>query len=120
MSSWSQSFWDAWSSWGWPLFLMLVQSLVLLVAVLVILAFLLLADRKIWAAVQMRKGPNVVGPFGLLQSFADLLKFVAQGAADPGRRGQGGLPAGAAGDGDLRAGAPGPSFPCRRTVGANG
>ena len=37
---------------------------------------LLYADRKIWAAVQMRRGPNVVGPFGLLQSFADLLKFV--------------------------------------------
>jgi NADH-quinone oxidoreductase subunit H len=36
----------------------------------------LLADRKIWAAVQLRRGPNVVGPFGLLQSFADLLKFV--------------------------------------------
>ena len=36
----------------------------------------MLADRKIWAAVQMRRGPNVVGPFGLFQSFADLLKFV--------------------------------------------
>jgi NADH-quinone oxidoreductase subunit H len=36
----------------------------------------LLADRKIWAAVQLRRGPNVVGPFGLFQSFADLLKFV--------------------------------------------
>ena len=48
----------------------------LLVALLVIVAFLLLMDRKVWAAVQLRRGPNVVGPFGLLQSFADLLKFV--------------------------------------------
>jgi NADH-quinone oxidoreductase subunit H len=46
------------------------------VGILLSLAFLLLADRKIWAGVQMRKGPNVVGPFGLLQSFADFLKFV--------------------------------------------
>ncbi|MGH1417399.1 MAG: NADH-quinone oxidoreductase subunit NuoH [Hyphomicrobiaceae bacterium] len=50
-------------------------SLALLVALLVIIAFLLLMDRKVWAAVQLRRGPNVVGPFGLLQSFADLLKF---------------------------------------------
>ena len=52
------------------------QSLLLLVCLLVLIAFLLLADRKVWAAVQLRRGPNVVGPFGLLQSFADLLKFV--------------------------------------------
>ncbi len=51
-------------------------SLLLLVVLLVIIAFLLLLDRKVWAAVQMRRGPNVVGPFGLFQSFADLLKFV--------------------------------------------
>lgn len=50
--------------------------LLLVVGVLISLAFILLADRKIWAAVQMRKGPNVVGPFGLLQSFADFFKFV--------------------------------------------
>ena len=60
----------------WPLLVMAFQSVVLLVALLVIIAFLLLMDRKVWAAVQMRRGPNVVGPFGLLQSFADLLKFV--------------------------------------------
>jgi len=51
------------------------QCLVLTVSVLVSLAFLLLMDRKVWAAVQLRRGPNVVGPFGLLQSFADFIKF---------------------------------------------
>ncbi len=53
-----------------------LQSLAMLVAVLVIVAYLVYADRKIWAAVQMRRGPNVVGPWGLFQSFADMLKFV--------------------------------------------
>lgn len=52
------------------------KALLLLVALLVFTAYVLLADRKIWAAVQSRRGPNVVGAFGLLQSFADLLKFV--------------------------------------------
>jgi len=51
-------------------------SLLVLVGLLLIIAYLLLMDRKVWAAVQMRRGPSVVGPFGLLQSFADLLKFV--------------------------------------------
>ena len=60
---------------GWTL-LTLGQVLLFAVIVLVGVAFLLLADRKIWAGVQMRKGPNVVGPFGLLQSFADFFKFV--------------------------------------------
>ena len=53
-----------------------MQSLALLIAVLLIVAYLVYADRKIWAAVQMRRGPNVVGPWGLFQSFADMLKFV--------------------------------------------
>ena len=52
------------------------QSLFVIVALLIFIAFALYADRKVWAAVQLRRGPNVVGPFGLLQSFADLLKFV--------------------------------------------
>ncbi|HVY51559.1 MAG TPA: NADH-quinone oxidoreductase subunit NuoH [Devosia sp.] len=52
------------------------KGLLFLVALLVFTAYVLLADRKIWAAVQVRRGPNVVGPFGLLQSFADLLKFL--------------------------------------------
>jgi NADH-quinone oxidoreductase subunit H len=56
--------------------LIAIQSVALLISLLIIVAYLIYADRKIWAAVQMRRGPNVVGPFGLLQSFADLLKFV--------------------------------------------
>jgi NADH-quinone oxidoreductase subunit H len=52
------------------------KGLLLLIALLIFTAYVLLADRKIWAAVQVRRGPNVVGPFGLLQSFADLLKFL--------------------------------------------
>ena len=60
----------------WPALIIVGQSLLLLVLLLVSIAFLLLADRKIWAAVQLRRGPNVVGPFGLFQSFADLLKFI--------------------------------------------
>jgi len=67
---------EFWTDFLRPLLLMSWWSLFLLVAVLLVVAFLLLADRKIWAAVQLRRGPNVVGPFGLLQSFADLLKFV--------------------------------------------
>ena len=55
--------------------IILGQSLLLAVLLLMSLAVLLYADRKIWAAVQLRKGPNVVGPFGLLQSFADFFKY---------------------------------------------
>ena len=55
--------------------LILLQCLLLVVLLLMALAFLLYGDRKVWAAVQMRKGPNVVGPFGLLQSFADFFKY---------------------------------------------
>ena len=59
-----------------PGVLIAVQSAVMMTVLLIIVAFLLYADRKVWAAVQLRRGPNVVGPWGLLQSFADLLKFV--------------------------------------------
>src|SRR5450432_3394353 len=67
---------ELWANYIWPLIVMVAQSLLLLVILLIAIAYVLLADRKIWAAVQMRRGPNVVGPFGLLQSFADLLKFI--------------------------------------------
>jgi NADH-quinone oxidoreductase subunit H len=63
------------SAWLLPLIIMIVKSLVLMVVLLLFVAYYLYADRKIWAAVQLRRGPNVVGPWGLWQSFADLLKF---------------------------------------------
>ncbi|MEO0879527.1 MAG: NADH-quinone oxidoreductase subunit NuoH [Pseudomonadota bacterium] len=62
-----------WVNWLVPV---VIQSLAIVLTLLVAQAFLMYFDRKVWAAVQMRKGPNVVGPFGLLQSFADLFKFV--------------------------------------------
>jgi len=69
----AQSYWA--TPGGWTL-LTVGQILAVVVWILISLAFLLLADRKIWAGVQLRKGPNVVGPFGLLQSFADFGKFL--------------------------------------------
>ena len=57
-------------------FLMIIKSFATLAILLVFVAYILYADRKIWAAVQLRRGPNVVGPWGLFQSFADLLKFI--------------------------------------------
>jgi NADH-quinone oxidoreductase subunit H len=69
---------ELWTLYLWPLIVIVAQSLLLLVILLVGVAYILLADRKIWAAVQIRRGPNVVGPFGLLQSYADLLKFVVK------------------------------------------
>lgn len=62
---------------GWGTMIGFVwKALLLLVTLLLFTAYILLADRKVWAAVQLRRGPNVVGAFGLFQSFADLLKFV--------------------------------------------
>src|SRR3954467_6372670 len=61
-----------------PVLIIVLKSVVLLVILLIGVAYILYADRKIWAAVQLRRGPNVVGPWGLLQAFADLLKFVVK------------------------------------------
>lgn len=63
--------------------LIVLKCLLVLVPLLVALAFLMYVDRKVWAAVQMRKGPNIVGPFGLLQSFADFLKYIVKEVVVP-------------------------------------
>jgi NADH-quinone oxidoreductase subunit H len=69
---------ELWTAYLWPLIVMVFESVVLLVILLVAIAYILYADRKIWAAVQIRRGPNVVGPWGLFQSFADMIKFVVK------------------------------------------
>ena len=52
------------------------KILFLLIPILVSVALIVWFDRRVWAFVQKRRGPNVVGPFGLLQTFADALKFM--------------------------------------------
>jgi NADH-quinone oxidoreductase subunit H len=69
---------DFMSTYAWPFLVMVLESVLLLVVLLIVIAYVLYADRKIWAAVQIRRGPNVVGPWGLLQSFADLIKFAVK------------------------------------------
>lgn len=71
-----ESTWQTWLDYGLQLAILIGWSLLTLVTLLIVVAFLLLMDRKVWAAVQMRRGPNVVGVFGLFQSFADLFKFL--------------------------------------------
>ena len=70
--------------YGWAWFLSQAALILIFdVVLLIMIAFFLLADRKIFAAVQMRRGPNVVGAFGLLQSFADLIKFALKESVIP-------------------------------------
>ncbi|AXI46088.1 NADH-quinone oxidoreductase subunit NuoH [Sulfitobacter sp. SK012] len=63
--------------------LILAQVLAVLAFVMISLLFLVYGDRKIWAAVQLRRGPNVVGTFGLLQTVADALKYVVKEVVIP-------------------------------------
>ncbi|WP_415234642.1 NADH-quinone oxidoreductase subunit NuoH [Pseudorhodobacter sp.] len=58
--------------------LIVAQCLLVIAFVMISLLFLVYGDRKVWAAVQMRRGPNVVGAWGLLQSVADALKYVVK------------------------------------------
>src|SRR6266536_3306504 len=67
---------EFWWTYLWPLVVIVAQSVLLLVVLLAAIAYVLYADRKIWAAVQIRRGPNVGGPWGPRQSFADLRKII--------------------------------------------
>src|SRR6185437_7160373 len=71
VTAWMQSY--VGEGWGWFLATLIFILLIALPLMLAV-AMIIYADRKIWAAMALRRGPNVVGPFGLLQSFADGLK----------------------------------------------
>ncbi|HMB75755.1 MAG TPA: NADH-quinone oxidoreductase subunit NuoH [Kiloniellaceae bacterium] len=66
---------DFWFGFLWPAIILAIQVLVIMVPLLVAVAYLTYAERKVIGAMQLRKGPNVVGPFGLLQPLADGLKL---------------------------------------------
>jgi len=73
------SWFSGWLPYGWAYFVAtIIDILVIALPLMLAVAMIIYADRKIWAAMALRRGPNVVGPFGLLQSFADGLKVFLQ------------------------------------------
>ncbi|MFA3917584.1 NADH-quinone oxidoreductase subunit NuoH [Ruegeria hyattellae] len=74
---------DFFSTPGGIALIILAQVIAVVAFVMISLLFLVYGDRKIWAAVQMRRGPNVVGVYGLLQSVADALKYVVKEVVIP-------------------------------------
>ena len=69
---------DFWWSYGWPTVWIVIQILFIVVPLLIVVAYLTYAERKVIGLMQLRMGPNVVGPFGLLQPFADALKLMTK------------------------------------------
>ena len=74
---------DFFNTTGGMALIMVAQVLAMVAFVMISLLFLVYGDRKVWAAVQMRRGPNVVGVFGLLQTVADALKYVVKEVVIP-------------------------------------
>ena len=64
-----------WSDWVWPLLQIVLYCLAITVPILLSVAYLTLAERKVIGWMQLRRGPNVVGPLGLLQPIADAVKL---------------------------------------------
>ena len=69
---------EFWAGYLWPAIIIIAKILLIVVPLLIAVAMLTYAERKILGAIQLRKGPNVVGPFGLLQPFADGLKLLVK------------------------------------------
>jgi len=74
---------ELWHSYGLPTALLIAEILAIIVPLLLAVAYLTYAERKVLAAAQLRKGPNVVGPFGLLQPIADGLKLLMKETVIP-------------------------------------
>ncbi len=74
---------STWNSYGLPTAILIGEILAVIVPLLVAVAYLTYAERKVLAAAQLRKGPNVVGPFGLLQPIADALKLLTKETVIP-------------------------------------
>ena len=72
-----------WSGYAWPTILIVLEIVAIVVPLLVAVAYLTYAERKVLAAMQLRQGPNIVGPFGLLQPMADGLKLFSKETVIP-------------------------------------
>ena len=72
-----------WQDFLWPLIWIVLGIVAILVPVLLGIAYTTYAERKVIGAIQLRKGPNIVGPFGLLQPFADALKLLTKETVIP-------------------------------------
>lgn len=67
-----------WSGYAWPTVLVVLQIIAIILPLIIAVAYLTYAERKVMAAMQLRQGPMVVGPFGLLQPIADGLKLLSK------------------------------------------
>src|SRR6185312_9607722 len=69
---------DFWFGYFWPTIITILEVLLIAVVIAVSMAYLTYFERKVLALMQRRKGPNVIGPFGLLQPWADAVKLITK------------------------------------------